>query len=144
MQLLLEDNYSLAQIEVVARLVLEKAPAIKIFLFDAPLGGGKTTLIKHLLGILEGNDFVSFISSPTFTIVQVYEGKQREYYHIDTYRLESGDELEYLGIDAYLDGRHYCFAEWPEPLLPFISVPYLYIQLEILGEESRLIKVFQA
>jgi tRNA threonylcarbamoyladenosine biosynthesis protein TsaE len=143
MQLLFQDSYSLAQIEIVARLVLEKAPSIKIFLFDAPLGAGKTTLIRHLLGILEGNDFASFISSPTFTIVQVYLGKE-EYYHIDTYRLESGDELEYLGIDTYLDGRHYCFAEWPEPLLPFISAPYVYIQLEIWEDESRLIKVFLA
>jgi tRNA threonylcarbamoyladenosine biosynthesis protein TsaE len=141
MQLLFEDKYSLAHIEAVARLVLEKAPFVKIFLFDAPLGGGKTTLIKSLLSILEGKDFACFVSSPTFTIVQVYCGKQ-EYYHIDTYRLESVDELEYLGIDTYLDGRHYCFAEWPEPLLPFISASYVYIQLEILEEESRLIKVF--
>ncbi|MCS6906039.1 MAG: tRNA (adenosine(37)-N6)-threonylcarbamoyltransferase complex ATPase subunit type 1 TsaE [Bacteroidia bacterium] len=143
MQLLWQSTYTLEQIHRVAAFILELAAEKKVFLLEAPLGGGKTTLIRSLIEELEGEELSKHVSSPTFTIVQVYTGKEN-YYHIDAYRLQSSEEILYLGIDEYLDGESFCFIEWPHLVLPFIKVPYIFIELEHLDWQQRLIKIFKS
>ena len=83
------------------------------------LGAGKTHLTKGLctaLGVPEDH-----VSSPTFTLVNVYDGDAFPIYHIDAYRIKSVDEFFELGYAEYFFGDGICLIEWPtrvEPLLP--------------------------
>ena len=73
------------------------------------LGAGKTTLVR---GIAWGMGYKGKVTSPTFTIMNIYPVKP-EIYHFDFYRLEKGD-LSDLGLDDYLHGEGITLIEWPE------------------------------
>lgn len=77
---------------------------------EAPLGGGKTTLTRGIcvgLGI-EPDE----ISSPTFVLMQIYEGKL-PVYHFDLYRLQGPEELHPIGAEDYFWGDGVSLVEWP-------------------------------
>mgnify|MGYP002780787060 CR=1 FL=1 len=77
---------------------------------SGPLGAGKTTLVR---GVLAALGHAGEVPSPTFAIVQPYDGTSLPIAHADLYRLESPSELEELGLDdALWDGA--LLVEWPE------------------------------
>lgn len=98
--------------------LLDAYPTARVFAFDAPMGTGKTTLIKELCAELGSEDVVN---SPTFAIVNVYDSPKGEIYHFDCYRLKGPEEAMDMGAEEYLYSGNYCFVEWPdviERLLP--------------------------
>ena len=72
------------------------------------LGAGKTTMTQSLAKALEVDDY---ITSPTFTIVNEYEGKM-PLYHFDVYRIGSSDEMYDIGYEEYINGEGVCIIEW--------------------------------
>lgn len=88
------------------------APLLKpgdIILLDGPLGAGKTTLVRGLLGAL-GHD--AEVPSPSFAIVQPYDDLPLPLWHVDLYRIAHPSELEELGLDSIVaDGV--LVVEWP-------------------------------
>ena len=89
-----------------------------IVLLYGDLGAGKTTLTKGIASYFGINDIVS----PTFTLMQTYEVESIKYkverlIHIDTYRLESEEDLIEIGAEDYLgDENTICVIEWPEKI----------------------------
>ena len=82
------------------------------------LGVGKTVLTQ---GIAKGLGITEPISSPTFTIVQVYEEGRLPFYHFDVYRIGDIEEMEEIGYDDYFFGQGICLIEWAnliEEILP--------------------------
>jgi len=77
------------------------------------LGSGKTTFIR---GICEGLGTKDLITSPTFTLINEYNGRF-PIYHFDFYRINSAIELYELGLDEYLYGEGISLIEWPEIIL---------------------------
>lgn len=90
----------------------------KILAFYAPMGAGKTTLIKSLVKELGSSDTVS---SPTFGLVNEYALETGELlgFHFDFYRLNDESEAMDMGLDDYLSSNGWIFMEWPEKYRTF-------------------------
>lgn len=105
-----------------------------VLLLEGPIGAGKThfarSLIQSLLPVLED------VPSPTFTLVQVYDGLSSEIWHADLYRLSAPDEVVELGLtDAFEDAI--CLVEWPDRLADLAPENALTLRFEISPQEER-------
>ena len=89
------------------------------------LGAGKTTMTQSLAKALEVDDY---ITSPTFNIVNEYEGRM-PLYHFDVYRIGSSDEMYDIGFDEYIDGDGVCIIEWANLIEDILPNEYLYIEM---------------
>lgn len=89
-----------------------------IVLLNGDLGAGKTVFTK---GFGKGLGIREPISSPTFTIMQIYEEGRLPLYHFDVYRIAAPEEMEEIGYEEYFFGRGVCLIEWAsliEELIP--------------------------
>ena len=130
---LLEIEYQIKDIETIANRILECSNS-KILLFYGEMGVGKTTLIKTLVKLLGSNDEVS---SPTFSIVNEYLGKDCSIYHFDLFRMTNEEEVLNFGFEDYLDNQHWVFVEWPEIALHLLMAEYNVITMSSINDNSR-------
>ncbi|MCF2661373.1 tRNA (adenosine(37)-N6)-threonylcarbamoyltransferase complex ATPase subunit type 1 TsaE [Pseudoflavonifractor phocaeensis] len=79
--------------------------------YTGDLGAGKTAFTR---GIAQGLEIPEQVTSPTFTIVNEYEGGRLPLFHFDMYRLGSSEELFDIGWDDYLARGGVCAVEWSE------------------------------
>jgi len=128
----------ISQIELhkeAAKQLIEFAKNEKVFLFDAPMGAGKTTFIKSLCDYLEVTDTMS---SPTYSIVNEYYTKSgNKIFHFDLYRIKAAEELFELGFEEYLSSHNYVFIEWPELAFPYLD-SYLRIIIKMENNNRYL------
>lgn len=132
----MEISYHIKDIDATAQQLLQHLES-KVILFNAPMGAGKTTLIAAIckqLGI------ASKISSPTFSIVNEYKGKDHEVMHFDLYRLENQDQLYDLGFEDYLIKNAFLFIEWPSFATPYLN-DYQELTIEIIDTEERFLRL---
>ncbi len=101
------------------------------------LGAGKTHLIKGICSRfgIEEND----VTSPTFTILNEYSGRDFPVYHFDAYRIEDPAEFFELGFQEYFYGEGICLIEWPERVETLLPQYTLRLRLEHQGGDRRLI-----
>jgi tRNA threonylcarbamoyladenosine biosynthesis protein TsaE len=97
------------------------------------LGAGKTTLVRGLIQSLLGHG--EEVPSPTYTLVQMYEGPGFPVWHFDLYRLENADDVQELGWDETQDGA--ALIEWPDRAGEHLPVNRLDVFLEISGDGRR-------
>lgn len=100
-----------------------------ILLLDGELGAGKTTFIS---GIAEGLGIKENLSSPSFTIINLYDiGLRKKFIHADFYRLDDYNEILNTGIEDYIyNSGNIAFIEWGNKIKDFISSNYLEIKFE--------------
>lgn len=96
------------------------------------LGAGKSTLARGLVRALTTPD--EDVPSPTFTLVQSYEGREFPLAHFDLYRLDRAEEAEELGLDEALE-QGAAVIEWPERLEGRLAPDRLDIEIGFRGEE---------
>lgn len=134
----LETTYDdINALPALAEQILAIADGRKVFAFYAPMGAGKTTLIKELCRLLGTTDN---LSSPTYSIVNEYaiKDKPEKIYHIDLYRLKDMTEALNIGIDDCMDGSNYCFIEWPDVITPLLPVQALKIHIAVDGNTRNM------
>ncbi len=126
------------EIDLVNDFIFEILKKNRILCFDAPMGAGKTTIIKSVCREMGVNDSVS---SPSFSIVNEYKSSNYgKIYHFDFYRIENVKEIFDIGFEEYLDENCIVFIEWPqiaEHLLP----KHVKIKIDVLHDNSRLLSV---
>lgn len=135
----LESNSAEETFEI-GRKLGEKAEAGGVFCLFGDLGVGKTVFTK---GFAAGLGVTDTVNSPTFTIVQEYEGRL-PFYHFDVYRIEEPEEMEEIGYEDYFYGDGVCMIEWAgqiEELLPKEAVKIRIGKELRKGTEYRLITI---
>lgn len=101
------------------------------------LGAGKTTFTKGIalaLGIAEP------VTSPTFTLIQEYEGSL-PMFHMDLYRLESLEEFEVLGAEDYFYRNGITLIEWSEKAEDILPLDTIHIHFDINSIGNRIIQI---
>jgi tRNA threonylcarbamoyladenosine biosynthesis protein TsaE len=125
---------SINELKSAAKQLTEFAGAEKIFLFYGDMGAGKTTFIKSLCEKLGAREIVT---SPTFSIVNEYQGKGAKIYHFDFYRLKNQNEALDMGYEEYFYSGDYCFIEWPEKIAGLLPPHYIRIDIQVLSDKER-------
>ncbi len=98
------------------------------------LGAGKTQFVR---GFVEGFEIsADLVSSPTFTIINEYEGAT-PVYHFDCYRLEHYSEALEIGAEEYFYDDGVCIVEWPERILEILPKEKKLITIQSTGKEER-------
>ena len=103
-----------------------------VVLLKGNLGSGKTAFTRFFVGSLVDD---AHVSSPTFSLVNVYEGNQCEIWHYDLYRVRRREELYELGIDDALSSA-ITVIEWPELIEESISNDGVIVSLQSSGESD--------
>lgn len=125
---------SLDELDKVAEAVVEALDGRTVVAFDAPMGAGKTTLISRIAAYLGAQDDVT---SPTFAIVNQYEGAERTIYHFDMYRIERIEEALDFGCEEYFASGELCLVEWPEKIEALLPDDTMVVRIEILSDSER-------
>lgn len=105
-----------------------------VLVLTGDLGAGKTQLTK---GIAAGMGVEDDVTSPTFTIQMVYDGKEMPLYHFDLYRLDDPDQLDDTGLFDALESDGPCVIEWGEQFVEQIGDERLDVFLTRLDEEAN-------
>jgi len=117
-------------------------PPGTVIALTGELGAGKTLFAK---GIAKGLKVTDQVTSPTFTIINEYQGLV-PLYHIDAYRLEEGSGIEELGFEEYFNSSGITLIEWPERIKNYLPLSYLRINIEKgqdqSGSEFRILSFF--
>src|SRR5207248_1590899 len=100
-----------------------------------PLGAGKTQLVRAVAEGLHVPDS-RIVSSPTFVLIQEYEGRL-PIYHFDAYRLKSEGEFYDLGGHEYFAGDGVCLIEWADRVPGCLPRDHLTVRLSVTGEHTR-------
>ena len=120
------ESFSAEETFHIGRELAQRAVPGEVLALSGDLGVGKTVFTK---GFAAGLGITEPVNSPTFTILQIYEGGRMPLYHFDVYRIEDPEEMEEVGLDEYLFGPGVCLIEWAEQIA------------EILPESTRIVRI---
>jgi tRNA threonylcarbamoyladenosine biosynthesis protein TsaE len=132
------ETSSAAETEAVAADLAARLRPGDVVLVSGELGSGKTTFVRgaaHALGV-EGA-----VTSPTFTIGQVYAGREYEIAHLDLYRLATLDHEDPALLEDYLTPARVAFVEWPGVGAGEIERVAARVRLEHRGADRRVVTV---
>ena len=129
---------SLSELKDVAQEVVESLEGRTVVLLRGEMGAGKTTLISRIAAYLGAEDTVT---SPTFALVNQYEGSECRIYHFDFYRIEEIEEVFDLGYEEYFYSGDLCFVEWPEKIEPLLPDDAMTVRITVGEDEHRIFEI---
>ena len=129
-----EFEYTLDEIESAASEIIKAFDGRKIVRFIGEMGAGKTTMIKSLCKLLGVDEEVT---SPTFAIVNEYEGAGCRVFHFDFYRVKNQQEAIDLGLADYFYSGEYVFMEWPQLVDDFMPDDVVTLTIKEIDSTKR-------
>lgn len=112
------ETFSPEETHALGKQIGSQAKAGDVYTLTGDLGVGKTVFTQ---GMADGLGITEPVSSPTFTIVQIYEEGRLPFYHFDVYRIGDIEEMDEIGYEDYFYGNGVCMIEWAnliEEILP--------------------------
>ena len=119
--------------EIGAALAAELKPGA-VLAFTGDLGAGKTAFVR---GLARGLGIAERVTSPTFTIVNEYEGGRLPLFHFDMYRLGSSEELFDIGWEDYLARGGVCAVEWSENIADALEESCIKVDIRRGSSENQ-------
>jgi len=127
------------QTEMLGERLAQKLTGGEVVAFTGDLGAGKTAFTR---GMARGLGITERVTSPTYTIVNEYEGERLPLFHFDMYRLTSSDELYDIGWEDYLARGGVCAVEWSEIVEDALEADAIRVDIKKGGgEDSRVITI---
>ena len=105
----------------------QEAKPSQVFTLVGDLGVGKTVFTK---GLAAGLGIEEPVSSPTFTIVQIYEEGRLPLYHFDVYRIGDVEEMDEIGYEDYIYGEGVSLIEWANLISDILPEHYTEVKIE--------------
>lgn len=130
-------RFDLPTLETTAAFASHLAPLLRagdVLALQGGLGAGKTTFARALISALRGQ--ATEVPSPTYTLVQTYDGPGYPIFHFDLYRLDTPDQIFELGWEDTQDGL--ALIEWPDRAGAHLPTWRLELKFEILGDSRHL------
>ncbi len=105
----------------------KESRAGQVYTLIGDLGVGKTVFTK---GLADGLGIGEQVSSPTFTIVQIYEEGRLPFYHFDVYRIGDVEEMDEIGYEDYIYGEGVSLIEWADLIEEILPEHYTEVRIE--------------
>lgn len=121
------ESHSAAETFAYGKIIGEKAVPGEIYTLIGDLGVGKTVFTQ---GVAAGLGITEPVNSPTFTILQSYEGGRLPFYHFDVYRIGDVEEMEEIGYDDCFFGEGVCLIEWADLISDILPEKHIRITIE--------------
>lgn len=121
------ESFSPAETFAIGQRIGETAQPGQLFTLVGDLGVGKTVFTQ---GIARGLGIDGPVSSPTFTIIQVYDQGRIPFYHFDVYRIGDISEMDEIGYEDYFYGDGLCIVEWANLIEELLPEHYTEIVIE--------------
>lgn len=131
-----EKAKNTADLDKIAKLLIDEFPSQKVFSFYGKMGAGKTTFIQAICKYLGTSDNVT---SPTFAIINEYQTPKNSIFHFDFYRIKDLEEAFDMGYEDYIYSNNYCLIEWPEMIEPLLPNNRVDVNIEVNEKGERLI-----
>lgn len=121
------ETYSELETFELGEKIAKNAKPGQVFSLIGDLGTGKTVFTK---GMAAGLGITEPVSSPTFTIVQIYEEGRMPFYHFDVYRIGDIEEMDEIGYEDYFYGKGISLVEWANLIEELMPENTIKIQIE--------------
>ena len=129
---------ALSDLPRVAEEVINSLDGRTVVLLRGGMGAGKTTLVSRIAALLGAEDTVT---SPTFALVNQYEGSECRIYHFDFYRIDRIEEVFDLGYEEYFYSGDLWLVEWPEKIEPLIPDDAMVVRITVGDDEQRIFEI---
>ena len=126
-------SHSPAETEALAQRLAENLHPGDVIAYEGGLGMGKTAFTR---GLARGLGYSGHVTSPTFTIVNEYEGTGLPLFHYDMYRLGGAEDLFDIGWEDYLDRGGICAVEWSEMVSDALPPDTIFVRFARLPEHD--------
>lgn len=121
------ESRSAEETALLGRKIGQAVKGGEIILLNGDLGVGKTVFSK---GLGRGIGVKEPISSPTFTVLQIYESGRVPLYHFDVYRIADAEEMDEIGYEDYFYGNGVCLIEWAELIAEILPSEVIRVTIE--------------
>ena len=125
---------SVQETEALGRALAQHLTPGTVVAFTGDLGAGKTAFVR---GMAQGLGIAQRVTSPTFTIVNEYEGGRLPLFHYDMYRLGSADDLFDIGWEDFLRRGGVCAVEWSETVQEALDADTIYVDIRRGAEDNQ-------
>lgn len=131
-------SYTLNELEKTVREIRTICEGSKIFFLYGEVGSGKTTFVTEFCRQL---GYTGEVSSPTFSLANVYQNDKIKIFHLDLYRIKNAEEALDMGIEDYLYNGDICLVEWPQAIESLVDSTYCRFDFKPDTLHSRQINV---
>jgi tRNA threonylcarbamoyladenosine biosynthesis protein TsaE len=121
------ETYSAEETFALGEKIGREAKPGQIYTLIGDLGVGKTVFTQ---GVAKGLGITEPVSSPTFTIVQIYDEGRMPFYHFDVYRIGDVEEMDEIGYEDCFYGEGLCLIEWANLIEEILPEHYVQITIE--------------
>lgn len=121
------ESFSAEETYALGEKIGQEARPGQVYTLIGDLGVGKTVFTQ---GVATGLGITEPVSSPTFTIVQIYEEGRMPFYHFDVYRIGDAEEMEEVGFEDCIYGEGLCLIEWANLIEEILPPAYTQVRIE--------------